>query len=138
MKTLSIDPGQKRLGVAISDPTGTIANPLTVIQHISRPIDAAVITQIALDQHAEQIVIGQALDDDGQPTPEGRRAARLADAIRQQTDLPVILWDESGTTQEAVRSRRQMGVSRQNRQGHLDKIAAALILQSYLDSHSKL
>lgn len=138
MKTLSIDPGQKRLGVAISDPTGTIANPLTVIQHVSRPIDAAMITQIAHDQHAEQIVIGQALDDNGQPTPEGRRATRLADAIREQTDLPVILWDESGTTQEAVQSRRQMGVSRQNRKGHLDKIAAALILQSYLDSHSKL
>jgi len=138
MRILAVDPGEKRLGLAISDPSGTIANPLSVIQHSSRTFDAALIAQVANEQGAGQIVVGQALDDDGQPTPEGRRAARLADAIRLQTSLPVSLWDESGTTQAAQSARRMMGVRRAKRQGHLDDIAATVILQSYLDSIAKL
>ena len=138
MRILAVDPGEKRLGLAISDPSGTIANPLSVIQHSSRTFDAALIAQVANEQGAGQIVVGQALDDDGQPTPEGRRAARLADAIRLQTSLPVSLWDESGTTQAAQSAHRMMGVRRAKRKGHLDDIAATVILQSYLDSIAKL
>lgn len=134
MRVLAVDPGEKRLGIAISDPSGTIANPLTVLQHISRPVDAATIAQLAQDNQAGQIVIGQALDEEGLPTPEGRRAARLAEAVRLQTDLPVELWDESGSTQAARQARLNMGVSRRKRSGHLDDLAATYILQSYLDA----
>jgi putative holliday junction resolvase len=137
MRILAVDPGENRLGIAISDPTCTIANPLTVIQHTSRVLDAGQIAQLASEHEAGQIVVGQALDEDGQPTPEGRRAARLAEAIRQQTDLPVHLWDESGSTQAALGARRIMGVSRKKRSGHLDEIAATVILQTYLDSLEK-
>ncbi len=104
MRVLAIDPGEKRLGIAISDPTGTIANPLTVIHHVSRALDAAEIAQLANDHGAAKIIVGQALDEYGEPTPEGRKAARLAEAIKLQTDTPVALWDESGSTQ-AARSR---------------------------------
>jgi putative Holliday junction resolvase len=135
MRILAIDPGEKRIGLAVSDPSGTIANPLTVIQHISRPLDAGAIAQLAGEQQAGLIVVGQALDDEGQPTPEGRRAARLAEAIRSQTDIPVVLWDESGSTQAARAARIAMGASRRKRGGHLDELAATYILQSYLDSH---
>jgi putative holliday junction resolvase len=137
MRILAVDPGEKRLGVAISDPTGTVANPLTVIQHTSRALDAGQIAQLASEHEAGQIVVGQALDEDGQPTPEGRRAARLAEAICQQTDLPVHLWDESGSTQAAQGARRMMGASRRKRSGHLDEIAATVILQTYLNSLQK-
>ena len=134
MKVLAVDPGEKRLGIAVSDPSGTIANPLTVLNHSARAIDAALIAQLAAEHGAALIVVGQALDEDSQPTPQGRRAARLAEAIRQQTDLPVTLWDESGSTKAAQNARRAMGVSRRQRQGHLDEIAATFILQTFLDS----
>ncbi len=133
MRILAVDPGEKNLGIALSDPTGTIANPLTVLKHVSRPLDAAAIAQLAVDHQAEQIIVGQALDDDGQPTPEGRRAARLAEALRLQTNLPVDLWDESGSTQAARQARLAMGASRRKRGGHLDDLAATYILQTYLD-----
>jgi putative Holliday junction resolvase len=136
MRILAVDPGEKRLGIAISDPTATIANPLTVLKHISRPLDAATIVQLAVEQQAGKIIVGQALDDENLPTPEGRKAARLAEAIQQQTDLPVELWDESGSTQSARLARRTMGVSRNKRSGHMDDLAATVILQSYLDAHS--
>jgi putative Holliday junction resolvase len=134
MRILAIDPGEKRIGVAISDPTGTIANPLTVIKHVSRAIDAAMIAQLASEHGARRIIVGQALDIDGQPTPSGRSAARLADAVRSQTDIPIELWDESGSTQAARRARIALGAPRRKRRGHLDELAATYILQTYLDS----
>jgi len=136
MRYLGVDPGEKRLGVAVSDPTGTISAPLTVIRHISREIDAAAIAQIAAEQDAIQIIVGQSLDEDGNPSYQGRRAARFADAIKRQTHIPVVLWDESDTTRAAQEVRLRMGVARKKRQGHLDDLAAAVLLQSYLDAQS--
>ena len=137
MRILAIDPGEKHLGVALSDPSGTIASPLTVLTHVRRAIDAATIAQLAEEHQAGLIVVGQALDDEGLPTLQSRRAARLAEAIREQTKLPVELWDESGSTQAARQARVAMGVSRRLRRGHLDDLAATVILQSYLDANQE-
>jgi putative holliday junction resolvase len=138
MLVIAIDPGEKRLGIAISDPTGTIANPLVVLEHVSRSIDAASIAQIALERGAELIVIGQALDEENRPTPQARRAARLAGAIRTQTSIPVLLWDESGSTQSARLARIALNSPRNKRRGHLDDLAATVILQTYLDARVPL
>jgi putative Holliday junction resolvase len=135
MRILAVDPGSKRLGLAVSDPTGTIANPLTVIPHVSRLLDAVAIAEQAAVQEAGLIVVGQSLDEQGQPTFEGRRAARFASALRTQTALQVVLWDEVLTTQDARAARIMLGVSRQKRSGHLDDLAATILLQSYLDAH---
>ena len=135
-RVLAVDPGEKHLGIAISDPTGTIASPHSVLNHVSRVIDAASIARLAEEQGAVCIVIGQALDDEGNPTPQARHAMRLADAVREQTSLPVVLWDESGSTRAARAARIAMGVSRRKRSGHLDEIAATVILQSYLDAQA--
>jgi putative holliday junction resolvase len=135
-RVLAVDPGEKRIGMAISDPTATIANPLRVINHVSRPLDAAQITLAANEQQARLIIVGQALDQEGLPGPRARSAMRLAEAIRLQSDIPVELWDESGSTQEARAARFSMGVSRRKRSGHLDELAATVILQSYLDAHA--
>jgi len=137
MRVLAVDPGEKNLGIALSDPSGTIASPLTVLRHTSRQMDAALIANLAQEHGAELIVVGQALDDEGQPTPQGRRAARLAAAIRAQTNLPVVLWDESLSTQEARAARIALGAPRRKRRGHLDDLAATYILQTYLDAHSQ-
>ncbi len=136
MRILAVDHGEKRIGLALSDPTATIANPLTIIQHVSRVIDAAQVAALAAEHEAGLIVVGQSFDEDGRPNLAGRRAARFAEALRQQTSLPVELWDESFSTQQARAARLQMGVSRKKRAGHLDEMAAVVILQSYLDAHS--
>ncbi len=137
MRVLAVDPGEKNLGIALSDPTGTIANPLTVLRHTSRQVDAALIASLAQEHGAELIVIGQALDDEGRPTPQGRRAARLAAAVRAQTALPVVLWDESLSTQEARAARLALEVRQSKRRGHLDDLAATYLLQTYLDAHQQ-
>lgn len=135
MRILAVDPGEKKLGIALSDPTGTLASPLSVLKHVSRAVDAARITRLAAENEVGLIIVGQALNDEGMPTTESRRAVHLADAIRVQSGLPVELWDESGSTQAARAARIAMGVSRSKRRGHLDDLAAAVILQDYLDAH---
>ncbi len=134
MRILSIDPGEKHLGIALSDPTGTIANPLTVIQHTARLADAALIVQLGMQHEVGLFLVGQALDDDDRQTPQSRRAGRLAEAIRSQTDLPVMLWDESGSTQAAREAHLAMGFSRKKSRGHFDDLAATYLLQTYLDA----
>jgi len=131
MRILAVDPGEKRLGIAISDPTGTIANPLAVLNHVARDTDATAIARLARQHEAGMILVGQALDDEGAPTLQARRAANLAAAIQAHTDLPVVLWDESGSTQAARAARIAMGVSRRKRRGHLDDLAATVILPPY-------
>lgn len=134
MRILAVDPGSKNIGLALSDPTGTIANPLTIVKHVSRSEDAARIIQLAVEHQAELIIVGQALDDEGIPNFEGRKAARLAAALRAQTDLQVILWDESFSTLTAQSARRELGAPKRKRRGHIDDLAATVILQSYLDA----
>jgi putative Holliday junction resolvase len=136
MRILAVDHGEKRIGLAISDPTATIASPLKVIQHISRVMDAAQVAALAQENEAGLILVGQSFDEDGNPNVAGRRAARFAEALRTQTQIPVQLWDESFSTQEARSTRIEMGVSRKKRGGHLDELAAVMILRSYLESRS--
>jgi putative Holliday junction resolvase len=132
-KIMAIDPGAERIGVAISDLTATIANPLTVIKHVQRNKDAERIVTIALEKSVKLIVIGQAFYSNGEPNPSGRKSARLAEAIMQITDIPVVLWDEHESTQLARKARREMGVKKKQN-SHLDDLAATIILQTYLDS----
>ena len=136
-RILAVDPGEKRIGVAVSDPTQTIARPLVVIKHVSRSANAQAISRLAAEQEVVRVIVGHPLDSEGLPGPQARLSERLAEAVRSFTDIPVELWDESGSTQAAQTIRRAMGGSRKSRAGHLDEVAAAVILQSYLDAHSR-
>ena len=133
MRILGIDPGEKNIGIAISDISATLARPLTNIPHSSRKLDAQRIIELAENEKVVKIVIGQATDVEGKPNFSGRKAARLAAEIRSNSAIPVELWDESFSTQQAVKSKIKFGSNQKSRQGHLDEIAAAVILQSYLD-----
>jgi putative holliday junction resolvase len=135
MRVLAVDHGEKHIGVAISDPTATIASPLKVIQHTSRLMDAAQVANLASENDAVLIVIGQSFDEEGKPNLAGRRAAKFAEALKGQTQIPVVLWDESFSTQDARAARIEMGVSRKKRAGHLDELAAVMILRSFLDAN---
>jgi putative Holliday junction resolvase len=134
VRILAVDHGEKRIGVAISDPTGTLARPLKIIEHTSRVIDAAQIAELALQNAVELILIGQSFDEQGQPNAAGRRAERFAEALKAQTQTPILLWDESFSTQEARRAQIDSGMRRKKRGGHVDDLAATVILQSYLDA----
>ncbi len=135
MRILAIDHGEKRIGLAISDSTGTIANPLKVIEHVSRVVDAAQVANLAAENNVELIIVGQSFDEEGRPNLAGRRAARFAEALKTQTQIPIMMWDESFSTQDARAARIEMGTSRKKRAGHLDELAATMILQSYLDAN---
>ena len=134
MRILAVDHGEKRIGLALSDPTATIASPLKVITHVSRMIDAAQVAEIAVQNEVGRIVVGQSYAEDGQPNPAGRRAGRFAEALQSQTDIPIEMWDESHSTQIARAARIELGVSRKKRAGHQDEFAAVVILQSYLET----
>ena len=134
MRILAVDHGEKRIGLAISDETATIASPVKVVEHISRAIDAAQVADIAMQNNVGLIVIGQSFDEDGNPNPAGRRAGRFADELKNQTNIPIEMWDESFSTQIARTARIELGVPRKKRAGHQDVFAAVVILQSYLES----
>jgi putative Holliday junction resolvase len=127
-RILAVDPGEVRIGLAVSDPTATVARPLVVVRHTSRADDARAIHQAAQTQGAELIVVGLALDSDGQVGPQARRALRLVEALRQSGTTPVATWDESGSTKEASRRGEEDPM--------LDARAAAVILQDYLDAQA--
>jgi putative Holliday junction resolvase len=135
MRILALDPGSKRIGLALSDSTGVIASPLPALEHVSRLADAAAVADIARQHEVGLIIVGQSFDEDGNPNLEGRRAARFAEVLKTQTGLPVVLWDEAFTTQDARAIRLEMDVRRKDRRGHLDSLAAAVLLQSYLDAN---
>lgn len=137
MRILAVDHGEKRIGLALSDETGTIASPLKVIEHISRAVDAAQVADLAAQNDVALIVVGQSFDEQGNPNLAGRRAGRFADELKNQTEISVELWDESFSTQDARSARIQLGVSRKDRAGHQDAFAAVMILQSYLESKRK-
>ncbi len=138
MKVLAVDHGEKHIGLAISDLTATIASPLKVIEHVSRLMDAAQVANLAVENEVALIVIGQSYDEEGKPNLAGRRAAKFAEALKEQTQIPVVLWDESFSTQEARATRIEMGVSRKKRAGHMDELAAVMILKSYLDANKPM
>ena len=123
---LAVDPGEVRIGLAISDPTGTIARPLQVIEHISRQRNAAAIAEVASARGAELILIGLPLDAEGEIGHQARRSLRLVDELRKATRVAVETWDESGSTKMAGK-----------KDDMVDARAAAYILQDYLDTKAR-
>ncbi len=137
-RVLALDLGEKRIGIALSDPGRIIATPYGVIPHVSRKIDIAMVLQIADENCVNTIVIGQALGENGEETRQSRHAQRFMKALCEESNLTINLWDESFSTKTAQRSRVAMGVNQKNRRGHFDDLAATIILQSYLEAHREL
>ena len=134
MTVLAIDHGLRKIGVAVSDATATLARPLVILKHIAREIDARNVLDLALKHEATTIVVGQSLDENGEPNAAGRNAGRFADELRRLGPMTVVLWDESFSTKDALAMRIQAGLSRKRRNAADDALAAAVILQSYLDA----
>jgi putative Holliday junction resolvase len=137
MRILAVDPGEKHIGVAISDPSALLARPLVTLRHTSRAKDAAQIAALADENEAGLILVGYPLDSEGRPGSQARHAENVAEAIRAVTPLPVELVDESFSSQEAAATLRSAGKNRRARAEQIHAVAAAAILQGYLDGHTR-
>jgi putative Holliday junction resolvase len=140
MKLLALDVGDRRVGVAVSDGTGLIASPLTVIQRTSKVEDFTKIARLVQEQKIEGLVVGHPLNHDGSVGPQAQRVERYAAALAEQLlawglDLPIHLWDEHMSTQRAQEAMIAAGRKAKARRERIDAVAAAVILQDYLDEH---
>jgi putative Holliday junction resolvase len=131
-RLLGLDLGDRRIGVAVSDPTGFLASALQVLPSVGRARDAAEVARIAAEEQADAVVVGVPVNMDGSYGPQAEKSRKFGAALEQR-GLPVVYWDERLTTVEAQRYLRETGVGRQRRRETLDAAAAAILLQSYLD-----
>jgi putative holliday junction resolvase len=134
MRYLALDLGDKRIGVAISDTLGMIARPLTVIERTSRVADFEAYAALVAEHRVDELVVGLPISMDG---TEGRQAEWVRDYsadLATALDLPLHLWDERLTTEEAVDIMRAQG--KRPSKDWIDAVAAAVILQNFLDAHA--
>jgi putative Holliday junction resolvase len=134
---LALDFGERRIGVAASDALASTASPVGVIERTSVAADIARIRELAQRRNARLIVMGLPLNMDGSPGPMARRVRRFASALRRELRMEVHLWDERLSTAEAERALISAGEKRWRRRELRDAVAAALILQSYLDAQRR-
>ncbi len=133
-RVLAVDPGTRRVGLAISDPTGTIAQALATLEAEPHDTLAARLASVAREREAGRIVVGLPRRMDGSYGPEARAARELAAELRREARLPVELVDERLTTVAAERALSEGNVRGAARRKKVDQVAAALLLQSHLDS----
>jgi len=133
-RTLAVDPGEKRTGLAIS--AGAIAVALPTLAMKGDGKDADRIAKIARDAEAGRIIVGLPLNMDGTEGPRARAARDFGETIRQATDLPVEFWDERLSTAEGEARLREAGMDRRELSKRSDAAAAIVILESYLKAKS--
>jgi len=141
MRALGIDVGRKRVGLAISDPSGTLARPLETLTFgqnaqpstLAERVAAAVAALAAEDDGLVTIVVGKPLHLDGTESDETARVAAFVDALRTRTTVPIVQEDERLTSREAESRIAQREPDWRKRKQKLDAAAAAVILQDYLD-----
>ena len=134
MRILGLDIGERRIGLAISDPSGMLATPKGFIRRSRPETDIAKISEIAEQEGAQHIVAGMPLSLSGKMGPQAKRVDAFVEALRQQSSIPVDVWDERYSTVDAEHLLRQAGRKPSRERGRVDAAAAAIILQGYLDS----
>ena len=133
MIILGIDYGQQRTGVAVCDPMGILASPVTVLHIQSRKKLVAALCEIAAEKQAQRIVLGLPLRTDGKQSEKAQVCEALAETLRTRTGLPVDLWDERFSSVQAHRALGAANIKAKDRKNVVDAVAAVIILQGYLD-----
>lgn len=135
MRALGFDLGSKRIGVAVSDSAGTIASPLTVVTRSrSRRHDHETLARLVRDEEAEVVVVGLPRSLSGQLGPAARGVLAEAKALATVLGVPVETYDERLTTVVAEAALREAGIGGAARRQRVDKVAAAVILQGWLEA----
>lgn len=134
MKVLGLDIGEKRIGVAVSDELGYTAQGMQVLHRTGLDDDLAALKELIETAEVSEVVVGFPRNMDGSIGESAQNVLSFTDKIKESVSVPVILWDERWTTSEATRVLLQADLSRKKRRKVVDKLAAVLILQGYLDS----
>lgn len=137
MRILGLDFGSKVIGVAISDELTITAQPLTSIRRISLEKDLSSILEIVAGYQVEEVVVGLPINMNGTKGESARKAEAFIEKLQGRLSSKIIPWDERLTTMAAERALLEGDVSRRKRRKVIDRVAAALILQGYLDSRSR-
>jgi putative holliday junction resolvase len=132
-RILAVDFGEKRVGIAVSDPTGLIARSWGIVQRTSNEQVAERVAQIAGELEAGTIVLGLPFDMQGEEGYQARRVRRFVAVLAEKVSIPIVFCDESLTSADAEAIVRERGERRSRRSRPVDAIAAAVLLQSYLD-----
>jgi putative pre-16S rRNA nuclease len=133
MRYLGLDGGDKRIGVALSDDSATLASGLTTLERVGPRKDLKAIAALLRERGAQQVVVGLPRRLDGSLGPQAQKVLAFMDELRPVVGVPVVPWDERFTSVMAHQALIEGGVSRRDRKAVVDKVSATLILQNYLD-----
>ena len=134
LRVLGLDVGDRRIGVAVSDPTGIVFSPLPAIQRSSLEDDLRAVTGLAVDHQVKAVVVGIPISLNGRMGRQARLVQRFIQALKRESPVPVHSQDERFSTVEAERLLREGGHQPSREQGLRDSASAAVILRAYLDS----
>jgi len=134
MRILGLDVGEKWIGVAMSDPSGTLASPLTRISATDLETTIEAICLLASQHEVARIVSGMPYSLDGSLGPQARRVEGFLQKLSQRLDVPIETWDERYSTIDAQQRMIDAGVKKERIRERIDAAAAAIILQEYLDN----
>ena len=132
MRIMAIDYGDAHTGIAVSDPTGLLAGFTTTVNARNPESACAQIALMAREHGAEELVLGLPLNMDGSRGPRAEKAEAMAELLRQETGLPVALWEERRTPIDAHQILFNSGKNAKNHEKVVDAVAASLILEGYL------
>jgi len=133
MRVLALDAGEKRIGVAVSDPLGIIAQGVTVITRRDPETDLNEIKRIIEEYKADSVVIGMPINMDGTKGKSAEKVNEFVEVLKGRLSIPVYTYDERLSTKESEKFLISANVSRKKRKQVIDKMAAQLILESYLE-----
>ena len=135
MRALGLDIGERRIGVAVSDPTGTVATPLVVLDARSLARDGTPLRRLVEDYEPALLVVGMPLTMAGEEGPQAAIVKATVRRLLEPLGIPVAYHDERLTSAEAERAMAAAGADARARRGAVDMVAASVLLQSYLDAN---
>jgi putative Holliday junction resolvase len=136
MRVMALDVGDKNIGVAVSDALLLTAQARPTLRRKNLKSDVEALSVMAKEDEVQEIVVGHPLHMDGKQSAQSLKVARFAEELRKALNVPIVFWDERLTSFEAEQHLEQMGLNWRQRREQVDKIAAMIILQSYLDSRA--
>lgn len=134
MRVLALDIGEKRIGVAVSDPTGSVATPVKVLATQAVLGDARILRNLAVDYEVDLVLVGLPLSLDGTEGKQAAEVRRIGGLLGKALPVPFEYFDERLSSSAAKRAMTEAGVSDKAKRGSVDMVAASIFLQSYLDS----
>jgi putative Holliday junction resolvase len=134
-RIIGLDVGQARIGVALSDPLGVTAQPLLVLEREADADDLDRLRGLIENHEAEMVVVGMPVSLSGMEGPAHQCMTEFVQTLTEALPVPVVTWDERLSTAEARRRMQAAGEDERSQRGVVDKLAASIILQGYLDAH---